>query len=141
MHEMQLFYFIANHIILEDVSFWSDSSLDSIIGLLISAQIFTKIIGYYPLSINETDDNSLKSLDNHFKWVSVYRWCIFFVLGKRYWEDCSPRAHLLNPLLNKVRRGFSVTISTHKYICIKLLWMSDDLVFCQACRCVDYSIL
>ena len=65
----------------------------------------------------------------------------FFVLGKRYWEDCFPKAHLLNPLLNKVRRCFFFHfINPYIYLYQNALngWRFG---FCQACHCVDYSIL
>ena len=55
MHKMQFFiHFIVINIILEDVLFWSDSSLNSIIGLPYQSLVFTKqIIGCYPLSKNK----------------------------------------------------------------------------------------
>ena len=107
MHKMQFFiYFIVINIILEDVLFWSDSSLNSIIGLPYQSLVFTKqIIGCYPLSKN-------KNITTYKAWIIIfdgfsclfplYFWCFRGgTLGRR-----SPRAHPLNPPLSKAKNVF-----------------------------------
>ena len=67
MHKMQFFiYFIVINNILEDAVFWSDSSLNSIIGIPYQSLVFTKqIIGCYPLSKN-------KKITPYKAWIIIF---------------------------------------------------------------------